>query len=119
MGIADLRFRGEAITKKGRVYRFDSIECLGAWSAEHADEIHTRWVADFDRPGDWLAFRRALFLKSTTNRSPMGAGLSAHADAKARELAQERFGGRSLQDGELPAVIRAWRAQMSAAGGPR
>ena len=32
MTISDARFGGEAITTKGRILRFDSVECLAAWS---------------------------------------------------------------------------------------
>jgi copper chaperone NosL len=74
MTISDERYGGQLITSKGKVYAFDSIECLAAfYLAERAptDGAHL-WVADYASPGHWIAADRAVFARSEITRSPMG-----------------------------------------------
>lgn len=117
MNIADLRFRGEAITKKGKVYRFDSIECLAAWSSDNRESVHARWVGDFSRPGQWLALEKAHVLQSSGLRSPMGAGLSAFPGPTEAADAARRYGGRSISARELSDFVEVWRRDPGGALG--
>ena len=119
MDIADLRFRGEAITKKGKVYRFDAIECMLGWSAHNRDHIHSRWVGDFAHPGAWLAFGNAFILQSSKLRSPMGAGLSAYGNPQALESSRKIHGGHQLSAKDLTDYIQAWQRDPGAAMRPR
>jgi len=77
MTISDERIGGQLITKKGKVYAFDSVECLAEFSLQRpaTDSGSSLWVADFASPGHWVAARSALFARSTTHRTAMGLGL--------------------------------------------
>ncbi|MDP2600711.1 MAG: nitrous oxide reductase accessory protein NosL [Deltaproteobacteria bacterium] len=93
MNIVDMRFKAEALSAKGKVYRFDSIECLKNWSQEHPDLWATRWVTDFYHPQKWIAFEKAFILKSDGLASPMGENLSAYATGEDLNRAIAEFGG--------------------------
>ncbi|MDO8494152.1 MAG: nitrous oxide reductase accessory protein NosL [Deltaproteobacteria bacterium] len=94
MQIVDLRFKAEAVTKKGKVFRFDSIECLLDWQREHQSEMRNAWVTDFYHPAQWIELKQAYILKSKTLPSPMGGFLSAYATEQDFEKARKEFGGK-------------------------
>ena len=77
MTISDERIGGQLITRKGKVYAFDSVECLAEFFLQRpaSDGGSSLWVADYASPGHWVAARSALFARSTTHRGSMGIGL--------------------------------------------
>lgn len=96
MGIVNPAFKAEIISPKGKVHRFDSIECLVVWSKEHPDDTQTRWVVDFYSQ-KWVSFEKAFFLKSEKLPSPMGAFLSAYGTLEELEKAKQEFGGSEIK----------------------
>ena len=58
MGIVNMAFKTEIISPKGKVYHFDSIECLVSWAKDHPEEIKSRWVTDFNPPQKWIPFEK-------------------------------------------------------------
>lgn len=109
MTIADQRFRSEAITKKGKAYFFDSIECLSAWSQDHSEEIHSAWVGDFLQNGSWIDLKKAYIMQSGKLNSPMGAGLSAYGSEESFKRAKQLYAGRLLKNEELSDFIIHWQ----------
>lgn len=97
MVISERQFAAQALTTKGRAISFDAIECLADWvrTGEEvaAAELHSLWVSDFASPESWLDARDAVFLRSDEVRSPMGAGLTAHASLDAARGYQAELGG--------------------------
>ena len=89
MPISDLRFGAEAITTKGRVYKFDDIHCLINYQNENTEvQFEAIWVCDFNSPNDFLKVDSAFFLKSEKFNSPMGGNTPAfHSLEKLREIA--------------------------------
>ncbi len=80
MVISDARFASQVLTKTGKAYKFDSIECMVAFLVEGTvpqDQIHSAWVSDYLNPGTWLKAEDARYLQSVQVRSPMGLNLSA------------------------------------------
>lgn len=106
MGIVDMRFRSEAITKKGRVYYFDSIECLASWSHDHDKTIGSAWVGNFAQKGKWINKNKAHFLYSKKLKSPMGAGLSAYETEEELSQFQKQYSGLILNSKELYEHVR-------------
>lgn len=80
MVISDARFATQVVTKTGKAYKFDSIECMVAFLIDGTvpkDQIHSAWVSDYLNPGTWLKAEDARYLQSVKVRSPMGLNLSA------------------------------------------
>ena len=80
MGIADPIFAAEIVTVKGKVYKYDSIECLIRSLKEMNTENKFILVMDYTNPGTFINAEDATFLISYDTRSPMGANLSAFPD---------------------------------------
>ena len=96
MTIVDNKFGAELITKKGKVFKFDSIECMINYMKEnHLSETATAQilVVDYTSGGTLINAASANFLESEKLKSPMGAGLSAYRDKSQEEKMQQGYGG--------------------------
>lgn len=104
MNITDNKYAAELVTSKGKVYKFDSIECLfqlKEMEFKVDDEIHSEWVNDFSNPGELIDLRKAFFLKSYVFRSPMGMNvLSVSSEEKLNEI-KSQYGGEVLTYNEV------------------
>jgi copper chaperone NosL len=76
MTITDRRFGGELVTKKGKVYKFDSLECLNQYMNLHSDDYKI-YVADSTQGGNLIEAEKANFEIHSELRSPMGIGILA------------------------------------------
>lgn len=83
MVLTDKRFGAEFVTEKGKVFKFDSIECLGHYLEDNSGLKGTSYVTDsFDFP-QMIEFKQAFFFHDAKVRSPMGKGLFAAASEEA------------------------------------
>lgn len=94
MGIADVRFAAEAVSRTGKTHMFDSAECLASFTIRSDDPMHSLWVSDFGDPPSLIRVEDAYFLISPTLASPMGLGVSAYGRVEDRDGAVNAFGGR-------------------------
>ncbi len=62
MGIADPIFAAEIVTVKGKVYKYDSIECLIRSHKEMNTENKFILVMDYTNPGTFINAEDATFL---------------------------------------------------------
>ena len=113
MTIADKSFGSELVTSKGKVFKFDSIECLAAYDQVKSDEkasLTSMWVTDFNHPGQFVRVDSATIILSEQQNSPMGVGLVAFSsNSQANSFVHEK-GGRIVnwpETCELVAV--AWK----------
>ena len=68
------------ITDKGKIYKFDSIECLVEYALEQnilGDEKQTFLVTDFSNPLKLVDAKSAFYVHNDNIRSPMGLNVSA------------------------------------------
>jgi copper chaperone NosL len=94
MTIADARFGGEAITSKGRILRFDSVECLAAWSRSGDLAAGARYyVIDLQHPGTFVRADSAGFLRGVMIGSPMGGAIVGFVSLAAAEQQRAMLGG--------------------------
>jgi copper chaperone NosL len=80
MLISDDRYGAELITDKGKVYKFDSIECLINFALAKnvvGDEKCILLVNYFSNPGILNDARSSLYIHNDNYRSPMGLNVSA------------------------------------------
>ncbi|MHB2034097.1 MAG: nitrous oxide reductase family maturation protein NosD, partial [Gemmatimonadaceae bacterium] len=85
MQINDARYAAELVTHTGKVYTFDSIECLVSYyqtlDAAHRGAVESLWVSDYAHPGTLIAATSAAYLRAAGPGSPMGRGMMAAADS--------------------------------------
>jgi copper chaperone NosL len=80
MEITDSRYGAQLVTTRGKVYAFDSIECLASFAETlPEDRIRSILVTDFSRPGTMIPVENARFYRDERRGGPMGAGLLAVA----------------------------------------
>ncbi|MDN3688734.1 nitrous oxide reductase accessory protein NosL [Cyclobacterium jeungdonense] len=78
MKIMDPRFGGELVTTKGRIYKFDAVECLVPYLQEHASmEFGYTLAIAYDEPKKLVDVRELHFETDSSYRSPMGGNLAA------------------------------------------
>lgn len=79
MVIADEKFGAELITNKGKIYKFDSAECLIDLISDKSQKIDTvgaqLLVINFAKPATFINGRAAFFLKDKGYQSPMGGNI--------------------------------------------
>lgn len=107
MTIVDKQHASELVTSKGKVYKFDAIECMINFRKEHEDIQYALYlVNDFSNPGEMIDATMATFLISENISSPMGANLSAfYAEAAANKV-QASHGGNVYNWQEIQPFIQ-------------
>ena len=94
MTIVDPQFAAQLVTSKGRVYKFDAIECMLDMLEQDPEKEYSHvLVCDFSGRGELIAAQSCTYLISRQMPSPMGAFLSAHARKEDAELFQQNNGG--------------------------
>lgn len=104
MTIMDHRYGTEIVTVKGKVYTFDSIECLVEFlnkkmpGGERAQYV---MLTPFNKPNVLVDAQECHVLFSLGLPSPMGMYLTAFEDEMSVTLAQEQHGGRIFSWNDL------------------
>ncbi|NPB08322.1 MAG: nitrous oxide reductase [Aquificae bacterium] len=117
MIIADAGFAAELKTKKGKVYKFDAIECLAAFvlsGSVKEEDILAMWVADFANKGNLIPVQKAKFLVSPNLRSPMGLNIAAFSSEEDLKEALRVFRGKVLEWKDVLEYVREkWGEKLS------
>lgn len=80
MMITDKKYGSEIITVKGKIYKFDSIECLIEFSLEKniaGDVNQMFFTTNFSKPEELINAANAFYIHNDNFRSPMGLNVSA------------------------------------------
>jgi len=93
MNIVDRQHAAEFVTKKGKVYKFDAIECMMNQMNEFDGDIAIYLVSDYSKPGELTDAVTASYLKSQAIPSPMGGFLTSFADNSEAVKTEEEVGG--------------------------
>lgn len=96
MKIVQPQFGAEIITKKGKAFKFDAIECLIGFAAGgkvSAEEIHSEYVTAYTAPKKLILAEQGFYLRSTNLPSPMGMFLSAFQSEEEALRFQSELGG--------------------------
>lgn len=117
MTIADKSFGSELITQTGKVLKYDSIECLAAADmsfASRSQDVHSRWVTDFGKPGQFLDAHKAWIVLAERQKSPMGIGLVAVSSEESAAKLVDEVGGRIVAWSETKEIVAvAWKLENS------
>jgi copper chaperone NosL len=107
MSIVDPRFGCELVTSKGKVYKFDAVECMVNYlqAMEAPADAALLLTNTWDEPGVLLDVNACVFLQSNELPSPMGMYLNPfHSENQALET-QSRHGGKILRWDELKGIV--------------
>lgn len=116
MTIADKAFGTEMVTTKGKILKYDSIECLAAAEFERGSnaDIHSSWTTDFNHPGQFLNSDEAVIVATDRQKSPMGIGLVAVSTRAAADDLITAKGGQVITWNEtIQLVVESWKLAES------
>ncbi|MFO7259230.1 MAG: nitrous oxide reductase accessory protein NosL [Bacteroidota bacterium] len=104
MTLVDRKFGAEIVTKKGKVFKFDDMNCMVNFlnSGEVQDrDVAYRLVVDFATPEKLIPAGDAFYVKSNEIRSPMASGIAAFESEGAMKEQLRAWKGIYLTWGEL------------------
>ncbi len=99
MTLADKKFGAELVTAKGKVYKFDDVNCMAGFinSGYLNDQtISFKLITDYAQPGKLIPAEEAFYLKSGNIRSPMASGIAAFETEVALKKHKETLTGIQL-----------------------
>lgn len=106
MTLSDQRFGAELITKKGKVFKFDDLNCLGSYlhsGVVEQPETAQLVAVDFAIKGQFVPIEQAFFLQHEAIKSPMRSDIAAFSTRDDREKIKTLLGGGKEMD--WPAVL--------------
>lgn len=80
MTLMDKKFGAEIVTKKGKVYKFDDLNCMVNFynsGYEPEENIAHLLVVDFAQPEKLIDTKHTFFVKSDRLRTPMASQVAA------------------------------------------
>jgi copper chaperone NosL len=99
MGIADARFGGEVVNKKGKTWKFDDLHCLVGFLKDGTvkqEDVSSIYMTRFDGGHELMPSGKVLLLQSEALHSPMGSNVAAFADRAGIDRAMQQFGGTQI-----------------------
>lgn len=99
MTVSDARFGCQLITKKGRAYHFDDVQCMVAFvkaGTVTTDDVAGYYLPDYSNGNKLLSAEGLLLLKSESLKSPMRGDVAAFANEQDLEQARDVHGGETL-----------------------
>lgn len=97
MNIVERKFGGEIVTQKGKITKYDAIECvINTLSEKKEEDLKYIMAIDYNNPTELIDARTSYHLKSKKIPSPMGAFLSSYSTLAQAKIAQEQNGGEIL-----------------------
>ncbi|GJM35582.1 MAG: hypothetical protein DHS20C18_45830 [Saprospiraceae bacterium] len=107
MTIVDRQFAAELVTSKGKIFKFDAIECMVPFRQQkEGTSFSYTLVNDYQKPGELMDAEWSYYLISPAIPSPMGGNLSAFSTVAAAEGIQKEKGGVVYSWKELQVGIR-------------
>ncbi|MDP1662796.1 MAG: nitrous oxide reductase accessory protein NosL [Phycisphaerales bacterium] len=98
---------------------FDDIGCMLDYASEHAGSLQTveSFVRDYSERS-WASSSSSWFLLTDGEhvRTPMASGIVAFATSSAAQAAQARWGGKVVQEADLPAARDAVHRERQGIG---
>jgi copper chaperone NosL len=82
MTLMDNKFGAEIVTHKGKVYKFDDVNCMLSFyhsDFEEQKNMKHLLVINFSQPTQFMDATNSWYLKSDSIRSPMASGIAAFA----------------------------------------
>ncbi len=100
----DKKFGAELVTKKGKVYKFDDLNCFINFyhsGYEPIEDFTHKLVVDYANPGKLIKATDAFYLKSPEIRSPMDGQIAAFEMKPSMDTFKKQWNGIYLVWGEV------------------
>ncbi len=101
MSISDIRFVVEAITVKGKVYKFDDVHCMNTMIGEQHPAFERFYAVDFLPPHELIAVDKLTFIHGSGIQSPMGGNTAAFTDKNAATGNLDKYSAQLITWNEL------------------
>ncbi|MBV7441050.1 nitrous oxide reductase accessory protein NosL [Weeksellaceae bacterium TAE3-ERU29] len=106
MTVVDEIHGTELVTDKGKVYIFDSMECLVNFKNEHEHKYSHEMTNYFEVPGKLMPIKDAFLLKSDQLPSPMGGNVTAFQTQEKLQQIMEEKGGKEVSYSEAQEILK-------------
>lgn len=104
MTISDVRFGAEAVTKKGKVYKFDDAHCLLSFlRSDMAGKGETGdiYITNYSGSHQLINVKEAMLLKADDLRSPMGGNIAGFDNRDSMSVVMKKYPGNTYRWVEL------------------
>jgi len=104
MTLVDDKFGAEIITKKGKVYKFDDLNCaINFYNSgiEPKENISTCMAAVYNNPKQLLTVTQAFYCQSDLVKSPMGGNVATFSNKDDLEKFAREWKGKTFTWNEL------------------
>jgi copper chaperone NosL len=104
MTLMDKKFGAELVTKKGKVYKFDDVNCMLQFynsGKVTPGEFSYKLVVDFSQPETLIEAGNAFYLKSPEIKSPMASQIAAFEKKESMDALKDQWNGIYIVWGEL------------------
>ncbi|MCW5911863.1 MAG: nitrous oxide reductase accessory protein NosL [Cyclobacteriaceae bacterium] len=104
MTLMDRKFGAELVTQKGKVYKFDDLNCmLSFYNSGYEDVSDFKFiqVVDFANPEMLIDAHHAWYLKSDNIRTPMASEVAAFEQEEATRQYKKEWSGILMSWGEV------------------
>ncbi|MBI2259534.1 MAG: nitrous oxide reductase accessory protein NosL [Flavobacteriia bacterium] len=109
MIVSDKRYGTEIVTKKGKVFTFDSVECLLHFLNQKKiknSDIFGIYITDFSKPDFLHDATSSFYLLSEKLPSPMGENITAFQNKQIALKQQVKYTGYVLNWKELQKIVK-------------
>lgn len=96
MTLTDKRFGAEIVTKKGKVFKFDDLNCLVSYlqsGAVPTDQVAQVVTVDFKNSNAFIDVEQAFFLQNEAIKSPMRGDVASFSGKNDLDAVKTEVGG--------------------------
>ncbi len=107
MIITDPKFGSELVTDKGKVYMFDSIECLAAYSSIAREfKVESLWISDYANPNNLTDAEKAFYIVGPKMESPMGMNIGGFKNESDMQKVNAEMNGQKMNWKEIVDYVK-------------
>lgn len=96
MTVSDARFGTQLVTKKGRAYNFDDVQCMIAFVKEGTvkrEDVAGFYLPDYSNDNNLMPAEKMFLLKSESLKSPMRGNIAAFGSQEDLDNAKTEHSG--------------------------
>jgi len=104
MTLVDSKYGAELVTQKGKIYKFDDLNCMLNFyhsGYEEVSDFKFVQVIDFSKPEKLIDAQHAWYVKSANLRTPMASEVAAFETEESTQVFKKEWNGVLLSWGEI------------------